>query len=45
MTLEEAVAYLKEEDLATMAVGTYEVDGNPQELYGYSVDHFRRGSH
>ena len=28
MTLEEAVAYLKEEDLATMAVGTYEVDGD-----------------
>ena len=28
MTLEKAVAYLKEEDLATMAVGTYEVDGD-----------------
>ena len=28
MTLEEAVAYLKEEDLAAMEVGTYEVDGD-----------------
>ena len=26
MTLEEAVAYLKEQDLAAMEVGTYEVD-------------------
>ena len=28
MTLEEAVAYLKEQDLAAMEVGTYEVDGD-----------------
>ena len=28
MTLEEAVAYLKEQNLAAMEVGTYEVDGD-----------------
>lgn len=28
MTLQEAVAYLKEQDLAAMEVGTYEVDGD-----------------
>lgn len=28
MTLEEAVAYLKEQDLAAMEVGTYKVDGD-----------------